>query len=235
MKKRIISLLLAVMMLAGMMSVSAFADGDVVISLVSHEDSGEFYPGANFSVPVKIGPDGYAGVQIDVKTSANIEFTGYTGVGYVEYSQTGLLWLNGVEDEEGGVDVTSGLVNIKNSDLDLYDGAVVDLVFTIADDAAAGDAFEIELTVSAASAEEQWIVKEEIVSTSGTISKRPYILGDVDDTGEVDVFDALAVLEYSIDESYADNNTFIKEAADVDGVEGIDIFDAVAILEMAIG
>lgn len=190
MKKRVISLLLAVMLLAGVMSVSAFAAGDVEISVKSYEDNGEFYPGDEFTVPVKIGPDGYAGAQFSIKTSSNVEVTGIIiESGYREASDdySEVLWLNGVADEDGDIDVTNGLVNVNKADLE--DGIIIEYWCVIADDAAEGDEFEIEITVSAASAEEQWIVKDAVASTSGTISERPYTLGDVVEDGSFDILD----------------------------------------------
>ena len=231
MKKRVISLLLAVMLLAGVMSVSAFAADDVVIELNSYEDSEEFYPGTDFSVPVKIIPEGYAGVQIDIETSDNVAFDGYDWEGYIEYSETGFLWLNGVEDEDGGIDVTNGLVNVKNADLD--EGIIGELHFSVADDAKAGDKFEIKITVSAASAEEQWIVKDAVASTSGTISKRPYTLGDVYIDGRINSRDAALVASYAVGNATLDETQ--KLAADVTGDGRINSRDASMIASYAVG
>ena len=56
----------------------------------------------------------------------------------------------------------------------------------------------------------------------------PYILGDVDNSGEVDIFDAVAVVEYYLNGAY---DGFNVKAADFNGDGNVDIFDAVAIVD----
>lgn len=56
----------------------------------------------------------------------------------------------------------------------------------------------------------------------------PYILGDVDNSGEVDIFDAVAVVEYYLNGAY---DGFNLKAADFNGDGNVDIFDAVAIVD----
>ncbi len=223
MKKRIISLLLAVMMLAGMMSVSAFAADTYgtkgVISLSA--DKTEVYVGDTVTVTVAIPSNpGLAGLELVLKADGltigeikQLEFAGNWETG-----ANGVVWA--FEDAGENTTATGKFAEVTFT-------AAAEGTYTIGVEKAEGGIID--------EGTEKYVAFEDVAPLTIKVEKRPYTLGDVDDTGEVDVFDALAVLEYSIDESYADNNTFIKEAADVDGVEGIDIFDAVAILEMAIG
>lgn len=223
MKKRIISLLLAVMMLAGMMSVSAFAADTYgtkgVISLSA--DKTEVYVGDTVTVTVAIPSNpGLAGLELVLKADGLTigEIKRLDFAGNWETGANGVVWA--FEDAGENTTATGKFAEVTFT-------AAAEGTYTIGVEKAEGGIID--------EGTEKYVAFEDVAPLTIKVEKRPYTLGDVDDTGEVDVFDALAVLEYSIDESYADNNTFIKEAADVDGVEGIDIFDAVAILEMAIG
>ena len=223
MKKRIISLLLAVMMLAGMMSVSAFAADTYgtkgVISLSA--DKTEVYVGDTVTVTVAIPSNpGLAGLELVLKADGLTigEIKQLDFAGNWETGANGVVWA--FEDAGENTTATGNFAEVTFT-------AAAEGTYTIGVEKAEGGIID--------EGTEKYVAFEDVAPLTIKVEKRPYMLGDVDDTGEVDVFDALAVLEYSIDESYADNNTFIKEAADVDGVEGIDIFDAVAILEMAIG
>lgn len=223
MKKRIISLLLAVMMLAGMMSVSAFAADTYgtkgVISLSA--DKTEVYVGDTVTVTVAISSNpGLAGLELVLKADGLTigEIKQLDFAGNWETGANGVVWA--FEDAGENTTATGNFAEVTFT-------AAAEGTYTIGVEKAEGGIID--------EGTEKYVAFEDVAPLTIKVEKRPYTLGDVDDTGEVDVFDALAVLEYSIDESYADNNTFIKEAADVDGVEGIDIFDAVAILEMAIG
>lgn len=229
MKKRIISLLMAVLMLGGMMSVSAFAaDGDIVIEAKSWEDDGKYYADSDFAVAVKIIPNGYAGVQIDVQTNDKVVFNGHVmdhQIGYVERGDDGLLWVNGKTDDEGSIDVTDGLANINNDAFE--DGVFVELLFSVAEDAVEGDVGEIEVTVKAASAEETWVIESATASTEVIISERPYMLGDLNSDGKVQVVDA--AMAYSIVRGKTDPTETQNLAADVNGDGKVQVVDAAMI------
>lgn len=56
----------------------------------------------------------------------------------------------------------------------------------------------------------------------------PYILGDPDGSGEIDIFDALSIIDYYLDGTL---NGFNLKAADFNGDGEIDIFDALDIID----
>lgn len=56
----------------------------------------------------------------------------------------------------------------------------------------------------------------------------PFIPGDADNSGEIDIFDAVAIVEYYLNGSL---DGFNIKAADFNGDGDVDIFDAVAIVD----
>ena len=69
-------------------------------------------------------------------------------------------------------------------------------------------------------------------SAPGYFTEKPYILGDADGDGAIDVNDVTSTINHILSKP---TNSFIKEAADVDGDGVIDVNDVQGIIDIALG
>lgn len=61
----------------------------------------------------------------------------------------------------------------------------------------------------------------------------PYTMGDVNDSGDITLDDAILVLKKAMNVSFTAGEKFIEQAADIDGKGGITLDDAITVLKMA--
>ena len=227
MKKRIISLLLAVMMLAGMMSVSAFAafsydennvggTGRIVI-----EAPEEVNVGAAFDVVVKIEEASAAALQYEVAYDSKLELVETTAAdSYAEESflasgDSG-IWLTG-DNVTGENPVLNGIANKTLT------GKFVTLTFKATE---VVESATITVSVLGGNADEKYVTFDDASASVKAVTP-PYTLGDVNEDGWVDISDAVRVALY--DAGSVDLTDSQLLAADVNLDGWVDISDAVRI------
>jgi len=229
MKNRIFSLLLALVMMVGMLSVTALAEESSAVSLAATSGDEDFYPGSTVTVTVSLSQSGYAGLVL--KTTCGdlvqngLEVADELG-GYSLSSAGNTIWVNCNVDENGNLVLNEGEDAIVNT---TYTGLIANLTYTIPADAKAGDTFTVTATVDAVDADETVVLDGATGSTTITVVERPYVLGDVNEDGAVDFSDAFLVAAY-----FMDNATFTetqKLAGDMNNDGAVDFSDAFLIAQ----
>lgn len=226
MKKRIISLLMAVLMLAGMMSVSAFAafsydennvggTGTIVV-----EAPAEVNVGAAFDVVIKIDASA-AALQYEIAYDSKLQLDETTAVdaiaaeSFLSYGDNG-IWVTG--DITGDNPVLNGIANKALT------GEFMTLTFKATEEV---ESAAITVSVLGGTADEKYVTFADASASVKAVTP-PYTLGDADNSGTVNIFDAVAVLKYS---NNIEVSPFVVKAADFDENGTVNIFDAVAILK----
>ena len=177
MKKRIISLLLAVMMLAGMMSVSAFAADTYgtkgVISLSA--DKTEVYVGDTVTVTVAIPSNpGLAGLELVLKADGLTigEIKQLDFAGNWETGANGVVWA--FEDAGENTTATGNFAEVTFT-------AAAEGTYTIGVEKAEGGIID--------EGTEKYVAFEDVAPLTIKVEKRPYTLGDVVVDGSFDILD----------------------------------------------
>lgn len=227
MKKRIISLLLAMMMLAGMMSVSALAaftydennvGGTGTIAIEAPE---EVNVGATFDVVINVEASA-AALQYAVAYDSKLELVettaadSYAEESFLAYGDKG-IWLTG-DNVAGDNPVLNGIANKTLT------GKFVTLTFKATEEV---ESATITVSVLGGTEDEKYVTFADASASVKAVTP-PYTLGDVDNSGAVNIFDAVAILKKANNIAV---DPFIQEAADYDGNGSVNIFDAVAILK----
>jgi len=214
MKKRVISLLLAVMMLAGMMSVSTFAafsydennvggTGTIII-----EAPEEVNVGAAFDVVVKVEASA-AALQYEVAYDSKLELVettaadSYAEESFLAYDDSG-IWLTG-DNVTGENPVLNGIANKTLT------GKFVTLTFKATEEV---ESATITVSVLGGNADEKYVTFDD-ASASVKAVKPPYTLGDVNGDGEITARDILRLKQYVADESDPKTIQIVKDAADM--------------------
>jgi hypothetical protein len=122
------------------------------------------------------------------------------------------------------------VLSIQSKEVKGNDGTIMTLKLNVADEVALGD-----YAVKIQNAKYSLTDGSEKVSMPETISKlsiENYVKGDVNGDGDVDIADAVCIVNYVVGKP---NTTFIEAAADANGDGDIDIADAVHIVNYVVG
>lgn len=221
MKKRIISLLLAMMMLVGMMSVSAFAAGtyDSKGAISLKVDSTDVYVGDKITVTVEIGTNpGLAGLELVLEYGDGLtlgEITQGEFAGNWEVGSNGVVWAH----EDAGENTTAT-------------GTFATVTFTV--NAEGSHSIGVKKAEGGIIHEgTEKYVEFDVTGTSVTATKRPYTLGDVYVDGRINSRDAALVASYAVGNATLDETQ--KLAAEVTGDGRINSRDASKIASYAVG
>lgn len=188
MKKRIISLLMAVLMLAGMMSVSAFAafsydennvggTGTIVV-----EAPAEVNVGAAFDVVIKLDASA-AALQYEIAYDSKLQLVKTTAVdaiaaeSFLSYGDNG-IWVTG-DDITGDNPVLNGIANKALT------GEFMTLTFKATEEV---ESAAITVSALGGTADEKYVTFAD-ASDSVKAVKPPYTLGDVVVDGSFDILD----------------------------------------------
>lgn len=201
MKKRIISLLLAVMMLAGMMSVSAFAadtyETKGVISLSA--DKTEVYTGETITVTVAIPSNpGLAGLELVLKADGLTigEIKQLDFAGNWETGSNGVVWA--FEDAGENTTATGKFAEVTFT-------AAAEGTYTIGVEKAEGGII--------ADGTEKYVEFEDVAPITVTVEKPAFIKGDINGDGKVNNKDVTRLIQFIKNKS----NDVVAEATDVSG------------------
>lgn len=231
--KKVLSLLLILILVAGVTSVPAFAEEIGTLedkaSLSLSVGEGDVYPGGTVEITVAVADNpGLAGVKFELDYDTDV-FTlrGAKSAeipngseclvdGFLEIGPDGVIWANGENLEEN-----TGLIK---------------LIFDVSASAALGD-YTIGFAADSASgghATETDGVKHELYvdvnlgdAATVTVTERKYILGDADGSGTVDISD-VPTLFYLI--AYGENVPVA--VGDVDGSGSVDVSDVPTLFYM---
>lgn len=234
--KKLSIIMATVVSLVCLLCVSASAANEVTVSGAVTEAAGgsEFTYTVSFSentgfntLGVKLTyPEGFEYVEAEasdlIKEAFYLDFAGYSGETYVFHHD---------EDARTITFVGASLYNVENASGDLFD-----ITFTAPEAAGAYD-FTLELVDNAYN-EDGKVVSVDKVNGKVTIAgdsgdESEYELGDVNMDGWVDLFDAIAVLQYESGMEDLTDAQFVL--GDVNGDEWVDLFDAIDILQYEAG
>lgn len=226
MKKRIISLLLAMMMLAGMMSVSALAaftydennvGGTGTIAIEAPE---EVNVGATFDVVINVEASA-AALQYAVAYDSKLELVettaadSYAEESFLAYGDNG-IWLTG-DNVAGDNPVLNGIANKTLT------GKFVTLTFKATEEV---ESAAITVSVLGGTADEKYVTFADASASVKAVTP-PYTLGDVNGDGNITLRDVLRLKQYIADSS--NTNNFVKEAADMTGDGAITLRDVLSL------
>lgn len=224
-----------VVSLVCLLCVSASAANEVTVSGAVTEAAGgsEFTYTVSFSentgfntLGVKLTyPEGFEYVEAEasdlIKEAFYLDFAGYSGETYVFHHD---------EDARTITFVGASLYDVENAS-----GTLFDITFTAPEAAGAYD-FTLELVDNAYN-EDGKVVSVDKVNGKVTVEaggdEAEYELGDVNMDESIDLFDAIAVLQYEA--GIVDFSDVEYALGDVNGDDSVDLFDAIAILQYEAG
>jgi len=182
--------------------------------------------GETVSVPVNISENtGFAGLAIQIPALNGVTFTGAEKGSLIKNNETGALTVNNATRS----------VNWSDSENTTGDGEILVLHFSVSEDCLAG---EYEISISLIGNASKNFVDCDSVSipvqfTAGTLTVVDYILGDVDDDGEITGSDAVQMARHIVGFEMLSGKAFKAADLDADGV--ITTADCVKIARYLVG
>ncbi len=225
-----------VISLVCLLCVSASAANEVTVSGAVTEAAGgsEFTYTVSFSentgfntLGVKLTyPEGFEYVEAEasdlIKDAFYLDFAGFSGETYVFHHD---------EDARTITFVGACLYDVETASGDLFD-----ITFTAPAAAGAYD-FTVELVDNAYNEDGKVVsvdkVNGKVTVAGGSGDESEYELGDVNMDESIDLFDAIAVLQYEA--GIVDFSDVEYSLGDVNGDDSVDLFDAIAILQYEAG
>ena len=229
--KRIISVLLAIIMLFGIIplnSLTAFAANDAIVSV----ESVSAVVGSTVDVVINISNNpGIASMGFSMSFDENLTLVAATnGAAFSELAFTPPAQL-----KKGGTIKNSCKFSWVSSDNATADGAILKLKFKVDENTNLNKVCPITITFSDGDVNNKDRNPVSVNVKNGAVTVIDYIPGDVDGSGIINMFDVLTLCQYYVDGCKYDSNGYAidikSERGDVDANGKITMLDVLMICQ----